>query len=42
VDVRLHHGAVDSDLVAVIDLVIDRMLDEDYVDPLECERFDLL
>jgi hypothetical protein len=30
------------DLVAIVDLVIDRMLDEDYVDPLERERLDLL
>src|SRR5436190_6226404 len=42
VDVRFHHGAVDADLVPVVDLIVDGVLDEDYVDPLERERFDLL
>src|SRR5262249_37968649 len=41
-NVRLHHGAVNADLVAIVDLGSDRVLDEEHVDPLQRDRLDLL
>jgi len=41
-DVRLHHRAVDPDLVGIVDLGAERVLDESHVDPLERGRLHFL